>query len=63
MGDNMGLLEPITHKEEINQLTTDAKSMYDSALKKFESRKKSTTEELENLGKTKINAWSNILLP
>ena len=55
----MGLLEPVTHKEEIERLTTEAKNMYDAALHKFESQKKATTDELEKLGKIKINSWSN----
>ena len=55
----MGLLEPVTHKEEIERLTTDAKNMYDTALHKFESQKKATTDELKKLGKIKINSWSN----
>ena len=55
----MGLLEPITHKEEIDQLISDAKSKYDTALRKFESQKKNTTNKLEELAKIKINSWTN----
>ena len=47
----MGLLEPITHKEEIESLLNEAQSMYDNAKNKFESQKKQTTKRLENLGK------------
>lgn len=54
----MGLFEPITHKEEIERLTSEAKSMYDKALNKFESQKRATTGELEKLGKIKIESWS-----
>lgn len=54
----MGLLEPITHKEEIDQILNDARQKYDGATKKFESQKKATTVKLENLGKVKIKAWS-----
>lgn len=53
----MGLLEPITHKEEIEGLLNEAQSMYDNAKNKFESQKKQTTKRLENLGKVKVNAW------
>lgn len=53
----MGLLEPITHKEEIESLLNEAQSMYDNAKNKFESQKKQTTKRLENLGKVKVNAW------
>lgn len=55
----MGLLEPITHKEEIEQLTTEANNMYETALRKFESQKKNTTYKLEELAKIKINSWAN----
>ena len=54
----MGLLEPITHKEEIESLLNEAQSMYDNAKNKFESQKKQTTKRLENLGKVKVNAWT-----
>lgn len=50
----MGLLEPITHKEEIESLLNEAQSMYDNAKNKFESQKKQTTKRLENLGKSKL---------
>ena len=55
----MGLLEPITHKEEIESLLNEAKLMYDNAKNKFESQKKQTTKCLENLGKVKVNAWAD----
>lgn len=54
----VGLLEPITHKEEIESLLNEAQSMYDNAKNKFESQKKQTTKRLENLGKVKVNAWA-----
>lgn len=40
----VGLLEPITHKEEIESLLNEAQSMYDNAKNKFESQKKQTTK-------------------
>ncbi|MBD5506865.1 MAG: hypothetical protein HDR05_02105 [Lachnospiraceae bacterium] len=55
----MGLLEPITHKEEVESLLNEAQSMYDNAKNKFESQKKQTTKSLENLGKVKVNAWAD----
>lgn len=54
----MGLLEPITHKEEIQNLIDDAQKIYDNAQKQFESQKVKTTKSLETLGKVKVNAWS-----
>lgn len=54
----MGLLEPITHKEEIEGLINEAQSKYDAAQKNFEEQKEKTTKSLENLGKTKIDAWA-----
>lgn len=54
----MGLLEPITHKEEIQGLLDSAQSLYDGAKEKLESQKKKTTESLEKLGKLKIDSWS-----
>ncbi|SFU57325.1 hypothetical protein [Butyrivibrio sp. M55] len=55
----MGILEPITHTEEIQELLNDAKKVYDRAKNKFESQKKSTSKSLEKLGKVKISAWSS----
>jgi hypothetical protein len=55
----MGLLEPITHKDEIERLTTEAQYMYENALKNFESQKETTTNKLEELGKVKINSWAD----
>jgi hypothetical protein len=46
----MGLLEPITHKEEIEKLLNEAKQKYDASLKRFESQKKKNTQSLEKLG-------------
>ena len=40
----MGLLEPITHKQEIEDLLSEAQEEYDSSLKKFEEQKKQTTK-------------------
>lgn len=54
----MGLLEPITHKQEIQDLLDEAQSKYDSSKKRFESQKEKTTQSLEKLGKIKIDAWS-----
>ena len=54
----MGLLEPITHKEEIQKLLDDAQHIYDTSKAKFESQKEKTSKSLEELGKIKISAWS-----
>lgn len=54
----MGVLEPITHKQEIQELLDEAQRVYDSAKEKFETQKKRTTKKLENLGEIKIKAWS-----
>ena len=54
----MGLLEPITHKEEIQNLLNDAQQIYDRAKSQFDAQKKKTSKSLEALGKTKIKAWS-----
>ena len=54
----MGLLEPITHKEEIQKLLSDAQQIYDTAKNKFDSQKDKTSQSLEELGKIKIRAWS-----
>ncbi len=55
----MGILEPITHKEEIQELLDNAQKVYDGAKNKFDSQKKSTSKSLEKLGKVKISAWSS----
>ena len=54
----MGILEPITHKEEIQELIDNAQKIYDDAKRNFDSQKKSTSIALENLGKVKIHAWT-----
>lgn len=54
----MGILEPITHKEEIQNLINDAQKIYDDAKGRFESQKTKTTKSLEDLGKVKVLAWS-----
>ncbi len=54
----MGILEPITHKEEIQNLLDEAQKIYDDAKKDFERQKKETTKSLKELGKIKVNAWS-----
>ena len=59
MGDIvMGILEPITHKEEIEELLSDAQTKYDLAVKLFEKQKAKTSKELELLGKVKIDSWA-----
>lgn len=55
----MGILEPITHKEEIQSLLDEAQQWYDEARKKFDTQKQTTTKKLEKLGKTKIDAWAD----
>lgn len=54
----MGLLEPITHKEEIENLLNEAQTKYDTALNNFSKQKDKTADCLEELGKVKIKAWS-----
>jgi len=54
----MGLLEPITHKEEIENLLNEAQTKYDTALNDFNKQKGKTVDCLEELGKVKIKAWS-----
>lgn len=54
----MGLLEPITHKEEIENLLNEAQTKYDTALNNFNKQKEKTADCLEELGKVKIKAWS-----
>ena len=55
----MGLLEPITHKEEIERLLNEAQQTYDQSKSQFDNQKKVTTKSLERLGKVKIDAWSD----
>lgn len=55
----MGLLEPITHKEEIQELLDNAQTDYDEAITKFKKQKKKTSSDLEKLGELKINAWAD----
>lgn len=55
----MGLLEPITHKKEIEGLLNEAQSKYNNSLKQFENQKEKTTKSLERLGTTKIAAWAD----
>ena len=54
----MRLLEPITHKEEIENLLNEAQTKYDTALNNFNKQKDKTADCLEELGKVKIKAWS-----
>ena len=54
----MGLLEPITHKEEIETLINDAQSQYDDAKQRLENQKGKTANSLERLGELKLQAWS-----
>lgn len=54
----MGLLEPITHKEEIESLVNDAQHKYDDATRRLEEQKEKTSRSLERLGEQKLEAWS-----
>ena len=54
----MGLLEPITHKEEIESLLNEAQHKYDDATKRLEDQKSRTAKSLERLGEQKLEAWS-----
>ena len=49
----MGLLEPITHKEEIEHLLVEAKEKYTTAEEKLEKQRKKTSKQLKKLGKIK----------
>lgn len=55
----MGLLEPITHKEEIEDLMSSAQRMYDNSKENFEEQKDKTSKALEELGKLKLKSWAN----
>lgn len=55
----MGLLEAITHKEEIQQLLSEAKTRYDGSTDRMEKQKSQTTSDLERLGKLKVEKWAN----
>ena len=54
----MGLLEPITHKEEIEDLIISAQRMYDASKENFEVQKDKTSKALEELGKLKLKSWA-----
>ena len=54
----MGLLEPITHKEEIEDLLHSAQFRYDNAIEEFEKQKEKTSKELELLGQVKLDSWA-----
>lgn len=55
----MGILEPITHKEEIETLLNEARQKYEASIKQFESQKKKTTLSLEKLGEIKVSSWAS----
>ena len=55
----MGLLEPITHKKEIEELLNSAQYMYNESKSKFEKQKEDTAKELEQLGQVKLDSWAN----
>lgn len=55
----MGLLEPITHKEEIETLLNEAQQKYDASINRFESQKKKATQSLEKLGEIKVSSWAS----
>lgn len=59
----MGLLESVTHKEEIQKLLTHATAIYDDAKDKLESQQKKTAKTLEKLGKVRINIWAKNMSP
>lgn len=54
----MGVLEGITHSEEINTILNDAQQKYNNTIEKMENQKDNTTNSLEKLGQQKIDAWS-----
>lgn len=55
----MGIIERITHKEEIEELYTKAQAMQESALEHLDKQKMETTKSLETLGELKLKAWAN----
>ena len=57
----MGLLEPLTHKQEAQMIIEEAQEIYDQAWNEMETQKAVTTKSLERLGKVKIHAWSEQL--
>ena len=54
----MGVFESFTHSEEIQQLLKEAQTEYEDATERLEIQKNHTTRKLEELGSTKVNAWS-----
>lgn len=58
MGIVAKITEPITHKQEIQDLLDDAQQIYDKASDRLQRQKEQTTERLESLGKVKLQAWS-----
>lgn len=57
----MGLLEPITHKNEIEELISEGESTFEHAKKELETKKATAIKSLQKLGKVKIDAWSNTM--
>ena len=55
----MGILEPVTHSEEIEKLVSEAQNIYNTAKDNFEKQQKATSRSLERLGRIKIEMWSD----
>ncbi|MBQ1794099.1 MAG: hypothetical protein II110_00260, partial [Treponema sp.] len=53
---HMGLLEPITHKEEIQQLLSEAKDRYDSATARMEHQPSPDWKGAERVA---VRQWSD----
>lgn len=54
----MGLLEPITHKKEIEEILSEARTAQDEAVDRFNCAKENAENDLTRFGETKINIYS-----
>ena len=57
----MGLLEPITHREEIESLLNEAETKYNNAVKRFDNEKKKTTRKVDKLNAIKVDSWKKTM--
>lgn len=57
----MGLFEPITHKEEIEETLARAQSIQEDSINRFNRAKKNAEDKLNNYGKTKFEVYNNYL--
>ena len=54
----MGLLEPITHKDEIEDILSQAQRIQNNSINRFNSAKANAEKALDTYGKTKIEIYS-----